>query len=284
MLLLKSNLVIVVVTYNPDEILSHSIDFYLKISKRVIIVDNNSELSSLAILQMIEKFDNIEIVYSKQNRGIAWGLNVGVCRALEYSPQWIITFDQDSIPALNILDVYNEVLLHHSEPERIGILSGGFSLISDNAVFPIQWKESLVLITSGMLHNVKIFDKIGFYNEKLFIDSVDFEFVMRVHSAGFSTVRIQNDIIKHKIGSPIRRKICGKNFESSNHNAIRRYYQGRNLVYITRKFIKQYPAQILNYNYYFFCKIIPRMIFLERSLKVKVRFLIKGLWDGLFFD
>lgn len=273
----KENTIVVIVTYNPTNSLSHLLDRCRQIAYKVVIVDNGS---SNFVVQKNDE-NNLEIVKSAENKGIAWGLNVGIRKALEYHPKWIISFDQDSLPALNILDAYNDVI--KSSNEQIGLISGGFHLVTDKTTFPISYKNSIRLITSGMLHNVDVFERVGFYEEKLFIDNVDFDFVMRVHRSHFLTIEIQNDIIQHKIGNPIKRRWGNISVESSNHNAMRRYYQARNLVYITRKYIWYYPFQIINFNYYYFFKILPRMCFVERPLKSKIKSVCKGLWDGLFF-
>ena len=274
----KENSIIVIVTYNPEASLWIALRHYKTLADHVIIVDNGSSESP--------KLDepNIEIIYSKENKGIAWGLNVGIHKALSYNPEWIITFDQDSIPAENIWEVYNDVLAKYNGRKTIGLMCGGFALETDKALLPAQWKESIVLITSGMAHHVSVFEKVGLYNEAMFIDNVDFEYVMRTSLAGFATLRVQNDVIRHKIGSPLVKKIGPFTVESSNHNEFRIYYQGRNQIYLTRQFLFKFPSEILNFNYYLFCKVFPRMLLVERPLRSKLCALFKGFRDGFRLD
>ena len=269
----KGNTIVVIVTYNPSIIIQYLVEQCRLFAFRIIVVDNGSEI--------IPKCEDSDLLISDRNKGIAWALNTGIHYALRYSPKYIITFDQDSIPATNILEAYNAILKDFGS--SVGLISGGFALLSSEVDFPIRYKDSINLITSGMLHNVEIFKKVGLYEEKLFIDSVDFDFVMRVHKAGFSTIQIQNDIIKHKIGDPLSKRILGIMVTSSNHNEVRRYYQARNLVYLTRKYGLYYPRQILNFNYYYYFKILPKMCLVERPLLNKLKATLKGLRDGLFF-
>lgn len=270
----KENSVIVIVTYNPGSNLKVALERYQALAKRVIIVDNGS--TNFPELKGTE----IDIVSSKVNKGIAWGLNEGIRKALPYTPEWIISFDQDSIPAWNIWDIYNDTLSQYHGSKPIGLMCGSFGLKSDTASLPTKWDESLILITSGMAHHVSVFDKVGLYNEEMFIDNVDFEYVMRTQLAGFATLHIQNDVIHHTIGTPLVRKFGPFLIESSNHDAFRRYYQGRNLIYLTRRFFFHFPLQLLNLNYYFFCKILPRILYVERPLRPKLKALLKGFKDG----
>lgn len=269
----------VIVTFNPSPVFLCLIDKCKRIAFKVIVIDNGSEDFPLKSGDL-----DLDILILDCNKGIGCGLNVGIQQALEYHPEWIITFDQDSIPAENILEAYNEVLNDYENHNSVGLMSGGFMLQSNSICFPINYRNSIALITSGMLHNVEVFRKVGFYEEKLFIDNVDFDFVMRVHKTGYATIQIQNNIIKHKIGDPLSKKILGIKITSSNHNETRRYYQARNLVYITRKYLLSYPCQIVNFNYYYYFKILPKMCLVERPLWNKLKSTLKGLRDGLFFQ
>lgn len=280
----KENTVAVIVTFNPEPTFKEVVAVYVRLFKQVVIVDNASTRNEPLLKEIESRFEQVCLCRSDKNRGIAWGLNEGIRKALSWSPEWIITFDQDSVPALNLLEVYNEVLSRYHDKEPIGLMCGGFNLRDKLASFPIRWESSLVLITSSMAHHVSVFRKVGLYNEALFIDSVDFEYVMRTRLTGFATLRILNDVIRHKIGAPLVRQIGPFRLESSNHNEIRRYYQGRNMVYLTRRFIGKFPRQIINFNYYFFCKVLPRMVLVERPLRPKLKALFRGFRDGLTFE
>lgn len=279
MIVKKENTCIVIVTYNPEKLFIETVRIYENIVNHVVIVDNGSDQDSCLFSSFVEN-SNSEMICSKNNYGIAWALNTGIRRALSYNPDWIITFDQDSRPLPGIIDYYNQVIQEQSNQNEIGLISGRFAEDPQPITDRVTWKHAYTLITSGTLHNVRLFDNIGWYNEKMFIDSVDFEFTLRVREKGYSTLLIQNEILKHKLGNPKRKKIFGYTIESSNHSPLRRYYMARNHVYISRKFFFTFSYWILRKNYFFIVSII-KMILVDDQVRAKFKQTWIGIKDGL---
>lgn len=266
----KFNTCIVIVTYNPDSSFINNLTRHLEIVDKVFIVDNNSDVDIKSLLPN-EHLNKIDVIFSEKNNGIAWALNKGITKATKLSYEWIITFDQDSLPNIKLLDYYSEVLKNE---DNIGLLGTKFSDKMEN-IDKITWKNSLTLITSGTLHPVKIFDFVGFYNEKLFIDSVDFDFALRVKLAGYDVIRIEAPLLSHKLGTPIRKY----GLESSNHNLIRRYYYSRNHFFLTKTYFKKFPVWILKKNF-FFIKSILLLVIVEENVSAKLKNILKGINDG----
>lgn len=276
----KGNTCIVIVTYNPDVSFLESVYLYKKLVDRIIVVDNGSDQNSCIFLSLRED-NHIELICSESNKGIAWALNMGIKRALVYAPNWIVTFDQDSRPLPEILDYYNQVI--KAQPSsKIGLISGRYAKHPLPIVDPITWKHALTLITSGTLHNVELFDDVGWYNEKLFIDSVDFEFSLRVHKKGYSTILIQNEVLEHKLGDPKVRKMFFCKIESSNHNSLRRYFMARNHIYVSRMFFRDFPCWVLKKNYFFLISIV-KILLVDDSKVEKIRQVWNGIIDGIKF-
>lgn len=233
MILTRENSCAVIVTFNPDSLFEEAIKRHIELFGFIIVVDNNS--NDLSFLDNCEA----DTVLLKENMGIAYALNIGIKRALALGYRWIFTFDQDSIPIRDFLYYYNEVFrVLPNLITNIGLISTKH--VPNIPIFEnskLKIKRTCSLITSGMFHNGKIFEKIGWYDEKMFIDGVDFEFALRCAVAGFDTIRIQNPILQHKLGDPQNRTIMWGlfNVKTTNHNATRRYYIMRNHIYIYLK-------------------------------------------------
>lgn len=274
----SNNLVIVIVTYNPDEGLFALLSVLKGSSFKIVIVDNGSENQELIIKKIHTLFPSIIIIDSEKNRGIAWGLNIGIKEALKFAPKWILTFDQDTIPADDFVYLYNYIIKNES---NIGLIASNFtteiSQITRDRV--IEYSKSLTLITSGTLHNVEVFGDIGMYNEILFIDYVDFDFVLRV-AEKYPTFVIKNKLLCHHIGNPIIKKIFGRPFLSSNHSPLRRYYKARNYVFVLKKYIAIYPFWIISKGIAFIYSILI-MILVENDRLTKLKKLVKGFYDGI---
>lgn len=266
----KDNTCIVIVTYNPDSEFVNNIFRHLEIVNKIFIIDNNSSLDIKAVLP-IEYLDRIDFIRSDKNNGIAWALNKGIKEAIRFSYKWVLTFDQDSLPNVKLLEHYSIVL---KEVKNIGLLGTEFSS-KEELIYSITWKNSLTLITSGTLHPISIFDTVGFYNEKLFIDSVDFDFALRVSAAGYNVIRINAPLLSHKLGTPTKKY----GLESSNHNLLRRYYYSRNHYFLTKTYFYKFPFWILKKNF-FFIKSILLLILVEENVYEKMKNVLNGIKDG----
>jgi len=264
----KFNTCIIVITYNPDNDFTHNLEVYQKIVNKIIVIDNNSIVNIDSLVPQSEKF---EVVKSQTNNGIAWALNQGITRAKSQQYKWVLTFDQDSTPSQDILNFYSQVLM---QEVNVGLLGTKFS-VEKFTLNEISWNRSLTLITSGTLHPIEIFDEVGYYNEKLFIDAVDFDFVLRVKNCGYNVIRVNQSLLMHKLGSPIRRF----GLISSNHNLLRRYYYSRNHIYLTRTYFFKFPLWILKKNFYFIKSIVV-LVLVEDSILAKIRIMHKGIVDG----
>ena len=282
-LISKHNTSCVVVSYNPEEAnFYHLVSLLSSTYSEVCIIDNNS--TNFGYLESLIKgiCKNIKVIRNKTNLGIAAAINIGIREVYKPGIDWILTFDQDSLPSDNFVSVYNGILMKEN---NIGLLCPGYTnqhtmLMKEDE--EVIYYNSLDLITSGMLHNVDVFNKIGLYNEPMFIDYVDFEYTLRV-AQYYDTFKVSNNTLFHVIGEPLIGSFFGKKIYSSNHSPIRRYFKSRNLVYIYRKWHRIYPQWTSAKLCAHIRSIVP-LLLLENNRWRKICSIIKGLYDGINFQ
>ena len=267
--LTRINTCVIIVTYNPDSDFKQNIFRHLEIVDKVIIVDNHS-LND--IRELIPDKSKVVFIFSSENKGIAWGLNQGLAKAVSLGYEYVLTFDQDSCPVRNILDLYNLIV---SDTPNLGLLGTSYT---DRELFfhDVHVKKSATVITSGALHKLSLLPKTGYYDESLFIDSVDFDFALRVKAKGFEVLRIKEPLICHHLGKPIKKY----GIKSSNHSSFRRYYMARNHVIITKRYWMRFPLWILKKNIFFIVQLL-KMIVLESDKRTKICQTIKGFKDAV---
>lgn len=265
------NTAIIVITYNPESDFKKNYDQYNKIVRNCIIVDNGShnakEIENLTLGDKCNYFIELH-----ENRGIAYALNVGVRKAQDLNKKWILTLDDDSFPYNEIIDIYSNIIKVNP---NIGILGTDFSEISNQDELKI--KDTITVITSGALQNIQIFNVVGYYEEKLFIDCVDFDMNIRVKVfSPFRVCQINKALISHHLGAPIKKHgIC-----SSNHNVKRRYYWARNTIYLNKRYFFYAPLWIIKKDYFLVRDIILMML-IERNRIQKLNAIMKGIIDGI---
>ena len=274
----------VIISYNPDNLI---INLYNSIKDQVselIIVDNfTTDEKSKKYLEEL-KNKGCKIIFNDKNYGIAKALNQGAKYATDNGYKWLLTLDQDSKFFPNtykiLLDSYEKMddkdktmLIAPKYIERFDCKNFNISNSYDVNT-SIKWKKEKFIISSGSLINTDIFNHIGFFEEKLFIDNVDFDFCLRLNIKGFISKIAENIYFLHSLGN--------KNSHTYNFTPMRRYYMARNSIYILRKYFFYIPKKSVSmviHSGLFISSL--RVIFFEKDKFKKVYSSYKGFIDGI---
>ena len=273
----------IIVSYNPDSNLFDSINLLLNQVEKVIIVDNGSKEKYVKYIKSINE-DKIEIILNKENLGVATALNIGVRKALENGYEWILTMDQDSKASPDMVkkmfNVYNSI----NREERKDILSI-FPNFVDERIQSIEENSNMnsyeyvdADITSGNLLRKEVFEKVGFFDDSLFIDLVDTDFCMRLNEKGIKMIKIRDAVLYHSLGESKTIKGILGSFNTSNHSALRRYYMTRNRFYIWEKY-KGINSFTLNRDKKLFKKEFVKIILGEKDKVNKIKMVLRGYKD-----
>lgn len=283
---MNKNILAVIVSYNPNDSI---IKLYQSIKNQVdelIIVDNfSTNKESKQILETLSK--EATIIYNDKNLGIATALNQGAKYAISNGYKWLLTLDQDSeffphtyetiLASYEKMDDKNKVMLiAPTYREKIRGLED-WIIGKDKTNDKVEWQENNFIITSGSLIKAESFSHIGFFDEKLFIDRVDFDFCLRLKKEGFKSKIATNIFFIHNLGN------WSNKSHSYNYSAIRRYYMARNAVYLFKKYFFVSPKGILANmkNSGLFLSIVKVLLFEDDKLR-KIYYSYKGFFAGLF--
>lgn len=282
----RDNVCAVVVTYYPDSDFPGRLKKISEQVKHVIVVDNGTHGSADATIgRVLRGGKKIELIKNNDNLGIAAALNQGVRKALGYAYPWIVTFDQDSVPSLNMVDTMLkcwEMYPNRSElmilgPEvRIRNFSSQPGILSNNDA----WNEVTHVITSGSLIASRAFESAGYFRDSLFIDYVDIEYCLRLRSRGYKIIQVKDALLHHRLGHIEKRKILWKNLHPSHHDAQRRYFQFRNAVLLHKIFRKTLP-EWCKFNRIVLLKTFFVILLYEKPKIKKIRYILKGIFHGL---
>lgn len=239
----KSEVLAVVVCYNgQDEILA-TVAALINQVGHVHIVDNASSYKTLTILEKLEKQNNISVTYLKVNSGIGHALNIGVYTAQKMGFEWLLTMDQDSILSENLIDEYCTSI---EKNKNLTCLTPTVCVFKNANTFNTSKNNQNTVsyaITSGNLVKLSVFNEIGLYNEKLFIDCVDFDFSLRLRIKGFTINLVPNAKIYHQLGEQHNVPKLFARFYTS-HSPLRRYYMYRNWGFMCEKYFLKFPGFI----------------------------------------
>lgn len=280
----------VVVSYHPAAELIENVSALLEQVDEVVIVDNGSGADAKALLDRLGGYPNVNVIYNRENLGIAAALNIGVRHAKAAGHTWVATFDQDSKVTPGMIMTMLQAYDTYPEKEKVASLSPryqnqptGQSATSSKSSRDdgLRYAEVLVVMTSGNLIKTSVFDTVGYFNESLFIDHVDSEFCLRCASRGYKILEVNDAILLHRTGAPAQHRFLGKLRSTSNHSILRRYYMARNGIYVYKKFAFTYPLWVAN-DAYRFLKALIMLVLFEKDKRQKLAAIIRGVMHGLF--
>lgn len=264
-----------IVTYNPNiERLRMNIESIYKQCKNFIIVDNGS--NNIDEITKLIKSYNITLIKNIENLGIAAALNQIMSMLQSRRIEWVLTLDQDSVAEKDMLKKY----ISFAGEANVGIVC---PIIKDrNIGFETLVNETASVldkcITSGALTNISVWEKVGKYDEQMFIDWVDFDFCIRVRKFGYNIIRVNNAILIHEIGKITYSSFFGFKIEVQNHSAFRKFYMAQNIIYISRKY---HNNRISVRTILRLLKIIILVILYESNKKDKLISFFSGIRSGL---
>ena len=271
-----------IVLFNPEiNRLNDNLKHILDQVDRLILVDNGSS-NKEEILTTICRFDNNKILYIDlhSNRGIAAALNVIADITESCGVEWVLTLDQDTICRDDIIDKYRSYLSMKDVGQFTCLYQDRNFLVNENEKEDFdccKLKEVPWCITSAALLNIKAWKAAGKFDERLFIDQVDYDICLTMREKGYHIYQIGFMGFLHEIGQGHIVRIGPLKIKTWNHSPFRRYYGTRNAMLVAKKhkeinLIRAFLGAVKH--------IIIIFIFEDQKLE-KLSAGLRGLKDGM---
>ena len=232
------------ITYNPDLfLLKKSLYSLYQQVDSLLIIDNGSD-NILEIKKLVGVVKNCHIINLIDNVGIAAATNIGLKYFLNEHFDYVVLSDQDSVYSDNYIQIFYQALKETIYFRNVAVFAPCVFDKVSNQYRRFYYKKTIWLtqkhpdmdysvvfqaIASGLIIKLSCLRDIGFMNEKLFIDSVDFEWCWRVSYFGYKIIGCKELLIFHTLGNEVCK--IGKK-KISVHNDLRCYYITRNTLYL----------------------------------------------------
>ena len=270
----RAKLFVGIVTFNPDiQLLEKNIQSIKPQVNFVVIVDNNSK--NLAEIKKIAFSYKCKLICNESNMGIAVALNQAAAFGLGLGFEWMLALDQDSACPPS----FCKTLSSYFDNPRIGIVA---PVIQDRDSGIIghnpkgECRKVRTCITSGSCTRLFAWEMIKGYDERMFIDSVDFDFCYRLRRAGYEVIQTSDVVLLHSLGEFKRTKFL--KIPYSEHSAFRYYYMARNNIFYPKK---NHLYIFVIRGFYRDVSLALRILFLEHSKKKKLFSVLTGCVDGI---
>ena len=247
-----------IILYKPDtDRLMENINRIYSDIEHIYIYNNGS---SDSLLKLLEAYSKIVILGDGTNIGIASAMNKIMEEAAVRGEKWIVTFDQDSVSENNLILEYKKAVI----TSDVAILCP--QVIDERRKY-ITPKKSYAIesvtrcITSASCTKIEAWEKIGGFDDYLFIDLVDNDFCKRLKLQNWKIYRLNNVILNQEFGDiQLKNQIMvnivmkisdftksklhlsdlayniGKLSYKKNVSPVRVYYTNRNVIYLNKKF------------------------------------------------
>ena len=233
----------VVVFLNPGPEELGRLERHSQFFRQTFVIDNSVQPHEEMVRELVS--DSISYLSNAENVGIAGALNQGLQMALAGDYQYCLLLDQDSViseESVNaLLDAFGDVADAFLCCPRVmdqSHISGGSDATG-------KMERVTTCITSGTMVEMRFLDIVGYHDEKLFIDYVDFEWCLRAHAHGLYTYRVNSAFIQHSLGAKRRHRLLGMVFHPTHHSALRKYYKTRNMLYVFSLYFRSHPRWVI---------------------------------------
>jgi len=285
---------IVILNWNsPEETLS-AVNSVLEMdypNYSLLIIDNGSTDHSAEALEQIEDC-RIQLIRLPQNMGFTGGCNIGFDIALKENVDYVWLLNSDSVTEATTL---SSLVRTAEEDSRIGLVSPLIASLQRPSIFiyaggyfdaqtpacrstrdpqvAVRWasehRESILLLGTALLIKVKLIQRIGMLDAKLFAYWEDTDYSMRSNKAGFLNVVDMTATIYHS-----------EKFPTDSPQDIRPhfwYYVARNEIRFWKKHAGYFSRlRPLWWTY----KLQLKHLRLVQGAETTQQAIFAGIWDG----
>ena len=239
-----------------------------------MFITDNSKNPYTLVRDFFKPSDKVEYIFNNRNLGIAACLNIGAKKAIDRGYSYLLTMDQDSKAAP---DMIGKMISAASDLQNIGIISPFHVNKFETKKIPDElFNEELVVQTSGNLLNLNTYRTVGSFKEEFFIDYVDTEYCLRLAQNSFKVIRINNAFLYHNEADISERVFINKKIFPHNHSPIRLYFKTRNRLYL-RDLYKDLFPEYFKYEFKLYRNMLIKIILYEKNKMKKMRYSILGL-------
>lgn len=245
--------------------------------KKVYLIDNSTEDIDLASITTLD--NSISYITNQGNKGIAFALNVAAEHAERDGFEWLIQLDQDSIPPVEMPEVYSNII--NNIDNNVGIVCCSHVDNQSLQCGNLGVLEDVLLpITSGSAIRLKALRTIGMYDSKLFIDGVDHDISIRLQLAGYRIIKVKEMYLNHNLGDVSTISLAGMKIHNNlGHSPMRYYYIMRNYSYLKNKYANTIFITQPEFNLNMIKKIIIILLFEKNKVKYLLS-ILAGIIDA----
>lgn len=198
-----SSVLAVIVIYNTEISESTAFNSLYRIHELDFVIYDNSPYH-----QEYKSDNRIKYyIHDKDNGGLSKAYNIAAAYAHKHSYEWILIADQDTCFPLDLLKTYTKAIREYPNIRlfipQVRVDNGKYlspvpmkhynAKLRDTCTSGLIDLAKFAIINSGLLINTAAFLSVGGYNEKVWLDFSDFQFIERF-SQKFNTAFVADAV------------------------------------------------------------------------------------------
>jgi rhamnosyltransferase len=272
----------IVVTYHPSDEMILRLPELLSQVDSLVVVDNGSPQDKRSGLREALNDPRCILIELDRNAGVAAALNHGVSHALAQGSQFVLLLDQDSQCEPGFVSAFQAA----TDDTRLSDMLYSplhISRKTGEPMVPFYGADGtpFIVITAGTFFHRSLYERVGPFDESLFIDMVDDEYCLRLRRIGGTIQLVRDATLVHEVGDPEQHVLFGRyTFDTLNHSAKRRYFIVRNRLLVLKQHFADYPRYTAFILYLTMMETMKiALVPTDRAKRLRLSF--KGWVDGL---
>ncbi|MBQ5610491.1 MAG: glycosyltransferase [Fibrobacteraceae bacterium] len=276
---MKKNKTIIagIILYNPDIIrLQENVEAIFDKVDSILFVDNASK-NIIDIQRLAEKF-SIKLVVNNENYGLPQVFNAMLQEARDNNFDNLLLLDQDSVCGEKMIEVYRE----HISSNYVCLtpqIRHRLKEFEEKSIKTTLANEEIdFTINSGTLINLNVLPNDVKFNEKLFVDCVDFDFFIQLKEKKLKVLRINTIYLLCDLGNMKVHHIFHFPLFSNNYSVFRLEKQARDrVIFIYSHFKNSLAKEVVFHSFVGYLTIIM----FEKNKIFKLIAVFKGVCKGV---
>ena len=287
----------VVVTYHPDAGFETRLAAIAQEVAALIVVDNSATETDRARLADGCAALGCQLMDNSENRGLGAALNLGFATLAARGLTWAIAFDQDSTPEPGL----SRALLAtaaQSAAKPVALVGANWTdegrpdhparHLQAHGVIPGCFRRSAAtrdlsdvtcVIASGTMFHLPTAQRLGGFDEGLFLDLVDTDYCLRARAAGYTLRVAAAARLRHRRGAKRPVTFAGRTWWPAFMPESRLHGLFRNRLLVFRRTGWRFPHWA-SFEIAYATKILAEIVFLEDRKSAKLAACLRGTWAG----
>lgn len=234
------NICAIIITFNSGEVIDACLKNLLEIGVKPLVIDNNSSDNTLEIVKSL----NVDFIKNEKNQGFGRANNIG---AKNTNAEWLLFINPDLEIKKPAFDEFMKAIENYPNAGMYGpkiIEPDGRVFLQPRSLLSPEFLNKAKTINaigdcavpflSGacMLIKCEIFNKIGGFDENIFLFYEDDDLCRKLMDKGLSLIYIHEAVVNHLRGGSSR-KLKG-------HSQKVRYHLAWSKFYISKKYSVKY--------------------------------------------